>query len=273
MHQIKYFLGKLLSILFPAKTANLLENFTIPQDWNGRGLDHTINKLIRYYLRYRAKQQEVESPGKLEEIHRNFWAQTDSYFDETQDRAAEVFIPNYADLVQQLIPLLTEKHIHTVCEFGTGDGQWLNYLSQQWTAVTHFIGIDISAHQIEINKAQFPHITFYHADLVEWMGKNATDQTLYHTNGGVLEYLSEESVRKLINIIGQTTKGSLVLLNEPLYGDFDINTDKASKVSGAEFSYSHNHPHLLKTAGAQILHQEEKDLMGHRMLTVLAFFT
>lgn len=269
MDTIKYFLGWGLSLIFPAQKARLYENFTIPLD----GSDSRFSdKLIRFYLRQRAKQEEQTDPGQLEAIHRNFWAKTDAYFDVTDNRAEDVFIPTYADVVQSLIPVLAEKQIDTVCEFGTGDGKWLNYLSQQWTAVSHFIGIDISANQIERNRQQYPQLTFYHADLVAWAEQNAAPRTLYLTNGGVLEYLSEESVRRLLAIIRSQASGSLVLLNEPLYGDFDIETDKSSQVLGQEYSYSHNYVHLLRTAGAQILRYEERSVMDYRLLLVLAYF-
>jgi hypothetical protein len=256
--------------LLPAKTTALYNSFTIPQGWDDSPF---VDKLIRFYLTIRAKQEEQEAPGKLEEIHRNFWAKTDAYFTDTDNRTEAVFIPAYGDIVQDMVPLLAEKQIDTVCEFGTGDGKWLDYLAGEWTAVSQFIGIDIAAHQIEINQQQYPRLTFHHADLVKWLEKNAAGQTLYHTNGGVLEYLSEESVRHLFDIIKTDANRSLVLLNEPLYGDFDIKTDKTSKVLGYENSYSHNYVHLLQTAGAQILRYEERAVMDYRMLLVLAYFS
>lgn len=269
MTTIKYLLGWVLAVMLPAKTTLLYNSFTIPQGWDD---SKSVDKLIRFYLSCRAKQEEREVPGKLEEIHRNFWAKTDGYFEETDNRAEEVYIPTYEDIVQDMIPLLAEKQIDTVCELGTGDGKWLDYLAREWTAVTQFTGIDIAAHQIDINKRQFPHLTFYHADLVTWLEENAAGHTLYHTNGGVLEYLSEESVRHLFDIIKTKAKGSLVLFNEPLYGDFDIKTDKASKVLGYEYSYSHNYVYLLQAAGAQIFRCEERAVMDYRMLLVLAYF-
>lgn len=255
--------------MLPARTAALYDSFTIPQSWDE---SRVTDKLARFYLSRRAKQEENKSPGKLEEIHRNFWAKTDGYFAETDNRAEEVYVPAYADVVQDMIPLLAEKQIQTVCEFGTGDGKWLDYLAQKWTAVSQFIGIDISTHQIDANQKQYPHLIFYHSDLIQWTEKNAASHTLYHTNGGVLEYLSEESVRHLFNIIKTNAAGSLVLLNEPLYGDFDIQTDKASRVLGYEYSYSHNYVHLLQAAGAQILRCEERSVIDYCMLLVLAYF-
>ncbi len=273
MNTIKYFLGWALSIIFSAEAVAISDNFTIPYSGGRYGSNQIINRLIRFKLSQQAKREEDKAPGKLEEIHRNFWAKTNAYFKETDNRAEEVFIPTNADVVHNLIPLLAEKQIETVCEFGTGDGKWLDYLSRKWTTVSHFIGVDISTHQIEINKQQFPHLTFYQADLVDWAKKHAVPNTLYHTNGGVLEYLSEESVRCLFDIIKTQAAGSFVLLNEPLHGDFDLEVDKTSNVIGYEHSYTHNHLHLLQAAGAQILHHEERFVMNYRWLIVLASFT
>ena len=103
MTTFRYFLGWIFSIMLPAKTMVLYNSFTIPQGWDDSPF---VDKLIRFYLTIRAKQEEQEAPGKLEEIHRNFWAKTDSYFADTENRTEEVFIPAYGDIVREMVPLL-----------------------------------------------------------------------------------------------------------------------------------------------------------------------
>ncbi|MEA5479360.1 methyltransferase domain-containing protein [Pseudanabaena galeata UHCC 0370] len=272
MDRIKYALGLVLAKLFPKKADEIRKNFTIPNyHWSNLKVP-IVDRLIRFYLGYKIKKQEGKISDELESIHRNFWSNADTYFANTKNRTEEVHIPAHKDIVQRLIPLLVDKNIQSVYEFGTGDGRWLNYLSQQWTVVKKFIGIDISERQVEDNNRKYSHLTFVRSDLIEWTEKNATHNTLYHTCGGVLEYLSEESVKRLIKILRNQAKDSIIFFIEPLYGNYDINKDITSEIIGQEYSYTHNYVHLLESAGFEIISHDEKEVgyLG-RMLIVLAY--
>ena len=61
-----------------------------------------------------------------------------------------------------------------------------------------------------------------------------------------------------------------MLFFEPLYGSYDIRKDTASKTIGYEHSYTHNYVYLLENAGIQVLRNEERQVMGYRMLILLA---
>ena len=271
MNTLKYIVGCVLAKLFPKLADEVRKNFTIPNySWDGHGnFRTTMKKFVRFYLAKDAKAQEQQNPGGLEAMHREFWNRTDRYFSVTRNRTEEVHIPAYKDIVQELLPVLVERRIQTVCEFGTGDGRWLDYLSQQWPVVRNFVGIDISENQIEGNKGRYRHLTFVQADLLEWVAANAKPHTLYHTCGGVLEYLSEDSVRRLLQILKQQANGSLVFFIEPLYGSYDLTRDTASQIIGYEHSYTHNYVHLLEATGVTIIRREERKVMGYRNLIVL----
>lgn len=262
----------ILAKLFPRKTNNIRNTFTIPNYSNrDHFVNHYINKLIRFYLGYKMTKEEQENSGELEQLHKNFWSSTESYFTDYGSRTEGTYIPANKDLIQELTPFLIDNNIQTVCEFGTGDGSWLNYLSQQWEFINEFIGIDISESQIEKNKKTYNHLTFITADLLDWVKINAKQNTFYHTNGGVLEYLSEDSVKHCIDILKNQGKNSVLLFIEPIYGEYDIERDTKSMVIGYEHSYTHNYVHLLKIAGVDVLHYEEKEMMGHRLLVTLAY--
>jgi hypothetical protein len=271
MDGVKYLVGSVLAKLFPKKVDEIRNNFTIPNYFWDHLNAPIVDRLIRFYFAYKTKKQECKTSGELETIHRNFWSKADIYYSNTKNRTETVHIPAYKDIVQGLTPLLADKNIQTVCEFGAGDGKWLNYLSQQWTDVKEFIGIDISEHQIEENNRTYRQHTFIRSDLIEWAETNATHNTLYHTCGGVLEYLSEDSVKRLIKTLVNQAKGSMIFFIEPLYGNYDINKDLNSEIIGQEYSYTHNYVHLLKTAGIKIINHEEREAMGGRMLIVLAY--
>jgi len=269
MEKLKYALGWLFAHLFPQKVKQISKQFTLPQ-YSG---NHFIERGIRYYLGQKIKQKNGDKV-QLEGMHKDFWRQSDHYFSDTANRTDSIFIPAYKDLVQELLPLLKEKNIRGVYEFGTGDGKWLNYLSEQWDFIQHFTGIDISEHQIAVNKTSYRHkqqLSFTNSELVEWAQNNAVANGLYHSNGGVLEYLSEQSVRELLQILKHQAPNSLLLFIEPLYGDFDIQSNTRSQIIGAEFSYSHNYPHLIETSGIEMIQHQEQDVAGNRMLISLAY--
>jgi|GEM_PF-1301760 len=269
--RIKYVVGWVLAKLFPEKVEKVYNDFTVASNCDSSQNVHIVERLIRSYLADKAKKQELKIPGGLEAVHKNFWSKSDTYFYNTKNRTEEVHIPAYKDIIQGIMPLLVDKNIQTVCEFGPGDGCWLNYLSQQWGFIKEFIGIDISQSQVEKNNRKYRHLTFIKSDLIEWAEANATPHALYHTCGGVLEYLSENSVKRLIKTLKNQAKDSMIFLIEPLYGSYDINKDTASEIIGQEHSYTHNYVHLLEIEGIEVISHEEREVMGHRMLIVLAY--
>lgn len=267
--QSKFRLGQLGSIAFPKRASDLRQSFSVPVPRYSSYLQNKIDNLIHFYLVQRKIQQEATQVGELEKAHREYWANSDGYFEQFAHLAEESYIPIYQDVVSDLIPLLKESKIENANEFGTGDGQWLNYLTQQWPFIRQFTGIDISAYQIARNKEVFPHITFEASDLVEWAEKNAAPRSLYHTNGGVLEYLSERSVRKLLAILKKRAPDSLIFFNEPIYDDFDYAVDKASRVVGSEFTYNHNYIYLFEELGIEMVRCEERDAFGYRVVLAI----
>jgi len=231
-----------------------------------------IDRRIRFYLG-NFEKYKTNNPENLERLHKIFWRQPNNYYESTKNRTNSFFIPIYHDYIQQVAPILKEKQICHICEFGTGDGQWLYYLSQQYSFINKFLGIDISCHQIKKNTKSYPDLTFICSDIIEWIddANNLIDYTLYHSNGGVLEYLSEPSLRHLFNNIKTQTKNSMLLLIEPLSENFDINHDTESRIEGNEFSFSHNYVYLLIKSKFSILHYKEiKVIYFYRWLIVLA---
>ena len=271
MDRVKYLAGLFFAKLSPQKVEEIRNSFTIPNYWFGHLRGHIIERLIRYYVGYTVKRQERENQGVVEAIHKNFWRQTDKYFSTGGNRTKKVYIPAYNDVVKDMQTLLVDRDIQTVCEFGAGDGTWLNYLYQQWAGVKEFIGIDISLRQIEKNKEIYKHLTFIQSDILEWATTNATPNTLYHTNGGVLEYLSEVSVKQLLKTLKDQAKSSIVFFIEPLHGSYDINKNFTTQIIGYEHSYTHNYVYLLGAEGIEIIRHEEREVLGYRMLIVLAY--
>lgn len=254
---VKLGLGAACAFCFRGKANRIRQQFTLSQ-----GRRPLIERLIHFYL--------ASQKGSLEQSHRAFWGKADWYFGTVSSRLDEVYIPTYGELVRSLAPMLVERHIQAVCEWGTGDGRWLDHLSRQWTSVPRFVGIDISQHQIARNREALPQLQFVAADVVEWTEQAAAPRSLFHSNNGVLEYLAEASVRRLYAAVARRAPGSLVLVIEPLYGDYDPQVETASRVVGNEHSFCHPHAHLLVSSGFTLLRREERQVAGNRMVIVLA---
>ena len=267
--QVKYQLGQVGSIAFPKRTSDLMRSFSVPQHNYSSYFQHRIDNLIHFYLVESRVRKEATQVGEIENAHRDYWANSDGYFDQFSHLLEESYIPAYQDVVSDLIPLLKEKKIERVNEFGTGDGQWLNFLTEQWPFITQYTGIDISACQIEKNKGVFPHIAFEVSDLVAWTDKNVKQRALYHTNGGVLEYLSEKSIRELLTIIKERAPHSILFFNEPIYDDYNYAVDTASRIVGSEYTYNHNYAYLFEEVGIELVRCEERDAFGYRVVLAI----
>jgi len=86
----------------------------------------------------------------------------------------------------------------------------------------------------------------------------------------VLEYLSPEAVSQLLKTLISGASGSLLLLIEPIYRDFDIQMETESRVLGFEHSYSHNYVHLLQNSGYELQDYEERQTPDARWIIVQA---
>ena len=267
--KLKYIMGKLSAQLFPTRTKHLKKTFSVPNFTTASPFQHRIDTMIHHYLVQHKINQEQTEHGSMENAHRQYWSQNRSYFSDFDHLAQDSYIPVYQDIVHNLVPYLQDMEIRRVNEFGTGDGQWLDYLSQQWPFITQFTGIDISDYQIQQNRLAFSHLEFATADLLTWTQQNATPQTLYHTNGGVLEYLCEDSVRALFTTLKQQAPRSLIFLNEPVYDNFDYAVDTNSRIAGAEFTYNHNYDYLFAATELTMIRCEERNAFGYRVITAI----
>lgn len=264
---LKYISGACLARLHPQRCQQIQKAFTLPcfDPRIGHGL---TNRLIRHYVGQRAKRD----PNQLEQLHKAFWAgrSAEAWYSETANRLEKLVIPALADVVQLVRPYLRQQQVRRVVELGTGNGEWLNYLSQQWDFVTKYVGIDLAQQQIAINRLRYPHLRFEATDLTDWLADRSQPHSMFVTHCGVLEYLSPNSLRKAIGQLARRATSSLILLVEPLADNYPLVGSEPSGVHGPEMSYSHNYPYLLQSAGMQLLFQQERRLMDHRMLVVLA---
>jgi SAM-dependent methyltransferase len=266
--RLNYYIGGMLARTFPSKLDMARQSFTLPRLGN-RDRYGRIERLIRDYVGYQASRH----PAELESLHKEFWRQrSDGWYDSTAGRFQTHTLPLFSDWAERCIPAIGESGIARVCELGCGDGQWLNYLSEHWTGPTEFLGLDLAEQQIRLNQRRYPHLSFECTDLTSWVRDHAMPDTIFVAQGGVLEYLSQQSLSDVFEKIVRRAPNSLLFFIEPLADDFDLSTQSESLPYGGEFSYSHNYPALMQAAGLSIDFQDERRWRKHRirMLGLLA---
>ncbi len=165
---------------------------------------------------------------------------------------------------------MDQCQIHNVIEFGTGNGDWLNYLRTKWNTPQRFLGIDLATQQIEENRTRYPAFEFMSGDLTEWVKQNRTEHTVFVTHCGVLEYLSEASLQRLLNDLISLHRKSVLFWIEPIAADFDLQSERYSQTLGNEFSFSHPYPTLIRRSGFELQTLTEKSVEGFRMLCLTA---
>jgi SAM-dependent methyltransferase len=266
---LNYYIGAILARMFPSKLEMARRSFTLPRLGNRDGYGR-IERLIRDYVGEKASRH----PAELEALHKEFWRgrRAQGWYGATADRFEAHNLPLFSDRVERCIPAIGERNIARVREFGCGDGQWLNYLSERWTGPTDFLGIDLAKEQIERNQRRYPQLRFECADLTARVREHAMPDTIFVfvTQGGVLEYLSQQSLCGVFETIVGRARDALLFLIEPLADNFDLSTQCDSLPYGGELSYSHNYPALMQAAGISIVFQDERRRLKHRMRGLLA---
>ena len=76
------------------------------------------------------------------------------------------------------------------------------------------------------------------------------------SNGGVLEYLSPDSLDALLRSVSEHPPAAIVLI-EPVDPIQDLTTETGSHTFGYEFSFSHNHRSRLERVGFKVTYSKE----------------
>lgn len=251
-------LGNVLVFFSPKKAARLKhEGLTVIMK------DHKLS--FRDRLMRRAILKKVEkrnNPSQLSKLHDNYWInQGHLFFSATENELQENHLPRTQFIFNTLKNKISESQtsVKTLVEIGSGNGIVLDYLSNHFNTIENFIGIDLSEIQTEKNNEKYKDNTrlkFVADDGFEWFKKQGHDNMVLVTFRGVLEYFTEEKLQNFFNYLG-TLKNILIVTIEPICANHNLEKQKASQVYGAERSFSHNYPHLLKKSGFKIWHHSK----------------
>ena len=254
-------LGDLLVFLLPNKARQLSENRITLIHKNKNNLN-IVERLMRYSLVQ--KLEKIEDHDTIAEKNREFWVNNNAIelFSETQETFETDFLPHCSFIFEILKKELSNQseQFHTVVEIGTGNGDVLNYLSQEFPQINRFIGIDLSQDQTELNTMKFQEnkkLEFVALDAYDWVKENGQSNTIFVSSRGVLEYFLEQRLQDFLNEINQLGKTFFVAI-EPNDVDHNFDTQPETQLYGNEPSFSHNYPHLFKNAGFTLWHFSQK---------------
>ena len=211
----------------------------------------------------------------FERLHKNFWqGEGGEIFSSNCDhRFQDLFLNQQKEDFIVLQNLWRSSDLNRIVEFGCNSGLVLNYLTQNLEGVVHSQGIEINQAQIDTNNASSrfdKRIQFYCADGSDWLIGNGLPQTLFVSNGGVLEYFSRERLDEMLTLISNKLKPALFFAVEPVAPDHDWKTNKESVPFGEELSFSHNYVDLFESNGFKIVHQRATDFESWRMMATIA---
>lgn len=209
----------------------------------------------------------------LEDRHRAYWSSDDAkaWHSSREERLQTWLLRDATSFVEALEVIIGDGGLTRVVELGTGGGQVLAHFSTILPDVPTFIGVDLSPAQTRSNIERLgsDRVSFVCSDAVAYVEEQGTPGTLYFTQNGVLEYLSEASLDRLLSAARLRPPAGFALF-EPVAGDMDLGREFASRPYGEESSFSHNYPSRLAEHGFSLRHVRESEFRQWRMLELVA---
>lgn len=159
-------------------------------------------------------------------------------------------------LTMQLADLLDASpgSYRTVCDIGTGNGMFLNWLSGQLNGIRKFVGIDLNNEQVTENKETYKNtgLEFFCSDITDWVKTRCESGTIFVTCG-VFEYFTQQELIALFESIHSKASPVAIGIIEPI--NLDLASEFVSKPRG-NIAYSHNYPYIFKKCGYNIFRQK-----------------
>ena len=262
----KCFVGQAISVASPRRTSELLA-FPVSKPIGLR------DKVIMAHLKREAIRDNRDD--FFERLHQDFWSgQGGAEFSDNCDhRFQDLFLTQQATDFRRLVEIWRENPRERIVEFGCNSGLLLNHLTTHLDQVQSSIGIEINSDQVRRNQQsdQFdPRVNFLHADGGQWLLKHGHANTLYVSNGGVLEYFTRERLDEMLTHISTRLKPATFFSVEPIAADHDWQKSNDSVPFGDELSFSHNYTHLFESNGFKIQHQRAVQFEQWKMMATIA---
>ena len=263
---VKELAGQAVAMLAPQKAKQLFES---PKSQPSEIRD----KLIMAFLKRRAMLERQED--FFERLHIDFWqGDGGSVFSKNCDhRFKDLFLAKQKEDFDQLRSIWESQQPQHIVEFGCNSGLLLQYMTTELGGVQTSTGIEINAEQVRKNQesSKFDsRIQFSNADGGEWLFENGKQNSLFVSNGGVLEYFRRERLDEMFTHISSNLRPAVFFAVEPTASDHDWSKTTESIPFGEELSFSHNYTDLFESNGFQVVHQRPVEFDSWKMMATIA---
>ncbi len=233
-------------------------------------------RLKRAILYARLRRAEARGDAAaIEHALADFWrgGPGDKFHGHYAEDRFRVFREQHAKVIDALSERLgpSGSGFSRLVEIGCGDGTVLAYCADRLPWVSQAIGLDINAAviaQAASEHAADRRLSFANAEARDWLTAHPLPGTVVISNGGVLEYFSQENVDRLLQALALARPAAIVLV-EPAAPEHDLQTQAQSFVFGRERSFSHNHRRRLAEAGFEVVLEEETEAFGARLMLMI----
>ena len=177
----KLLAGNFLLPFFEERVGHV-EAAPFSKPWN------SLDKLLRSGLYSEAFRRKDHK--RLRAFLSNYWGhEAKNFHDHAHDRFERMFLNHDVEVIGALEEEMKTSAFEQLYEIGCGGGQVLEYLSKRLTNLQHLTGIDLGEDQINQNRDHYnhPELVLEAADASEWLPKHALTNSIFLTNGGVLE--------------------------------------------------------------------------------------
>lgn len=231
------------------------------------------DKLIMAHLKRRAFRQN--QADFFERLHTDFWqGEGGAVFSKNcEHRFEDLFLSKQKLDFEQLRKVWNQSQPKHIVEFGCNSGLLLQYMTTELARVHSSTGIEINAEQVRQNQesSEFDsRINFCNADGGQWLFKNGKANSLFVSNGGVLEYFRRERLDEMLTHISDNLGPAIFFAVEPVADDHDWSKTTESIPFGEELSFSHNYTDLFESNGFKIVHQRAVEFDSWKMMATIA---
>ena len=193
-----------------------------------------------------------------------------------EHRFAQLWKDGQDVLLEPLRQLAQESpaSCRTLCEIGCGSGLVLADVRRRLPMFDTYVGIDLSAGQVEGNRRRDPdpRTCFEAADGAAWALERSAPGFVFLSNGGVLEYFVPRKMQQVIRELPARGLPVSFALAEPIAENFDPAQATESRVLGVERTFSHPYARWFREAGWSIRFQQEARADGIRWFLMVATF-
>ena len=166
------------------------------------------------------------------------------------------------EFINFLDSFINNYDVNLICEIGTGDGRFLNYLKNKYPEIEYFIGIDLIKELMEKNnkkystnnKKQIKFLTGEISGKYEEILNTNNNQNVLFLATRTFTCFTQSELEELFSRISDSKKGVAIGFFEQ--NDIDLKKEKLSRSRDQENRFSHNYIYLLEKYNLQIEKKE-----------------